>query len=414
MLKISGIISGSPVDVGKVKIGDRLVRMNNQQVNDIIDYRFLEADSSVRLYLKRGEKKFRVEIVKEIDQHLGLEFYPDRIIRCKNNCIFCFCHNNPKILRRSLYIKDDDYRHSFLHGSFITLTNLSEDDIQRIIKLHLSPLYVSVHATDNDVRRKLFGKKHVMPVIPTLRRFAENNIRFHCQVVVVPGINDGEILYKTAADLAKLRPFASSMAIVPVGLTDFSNPHLKPVGPKRSERLLFDVNKLRKKYGHSGNRFVYAADELFINAGVDIPSNNYYDEFPQIENGVGMVRDFLNSLPRKIPGKISGYWITGRSMMKIWRKQIIPKHNLKIKLVHVENRLFGKRVTVTGLLSGEDIIEKLTKKKLHDEPVVIPPNCLNSDGLFIDDLTVSDIEDRIGADVIRGTYNFAETLKLVS
>jgi len=414
MLKISGMISGSPVDTGKIKIGDQLLEINNQQANDIIDYRFLEADSSVRLYLKRGEKKFQVKITKEIDQHLGLEFYPDKIIRCKNNCIFCFCHNNPKKLRRSLFIKDDDYRHSFLYGSFITLTNLSENDIQRIIKLRLSPLYISVQATDNDVRRKLFGKNNVRPVIPTLQHLSENNIHFHCQVVVVPGINDGEILYKTATDLAELRPFASSMAIVPVGLTDFSNPHLKPVGPKRSERLLFDVNKLRKKYGHSGNRFAYAADEIFINADVDIPSNNYYDEFPQIENGVGMVRDFLNSLPRKMPGKISGYWITGRSMMKVWQKQIIPKHGLKIKLIPVDNRLFGKRVTVTGLLSGNDIIEKLKKKKLHDEPVVIPPNCLNSDGLFIDDLTVSDIEDKLGVDIIQGTYNLAETLRLVS
>ncbi len=414
MLKISGIIRGSPVDVDKIKPGDQIIEINNRQVNDIIDYRFLEADSTVRLHLKRDEKIFKVEIIKEIDQHLGLEFYPDKIIRCNNNCIFCFCHNNPKKLRRSLYIKDDDYRHSFLHGSFITLTNFAKDDIQRIIKLRLSPLYISVQATDNNIRRKLFGKNNVRPVMPTLQRLAENNIYFHCQVVVIPGINDGEILYQTAADLAGLRPYASSMAIVPVGLTDFSNPHLKPAGPKRSRQLLSDIHKLRKKYGRRGNRFAYAADELFINAGVDIPSDNYYDEFPQIENGVGMVRDFLNAFARKMPSKIGGYWITGKSMMKIWRKQIIPKYNLKIKLMPVDNKLFGKRVTVTGLLSGQDIIAKLFKKRLKDEPVVIPPNCLNSDGRFIDDLTVSDIEDKLGVDIIRGTYNFAETLKLVS
>jgi putative radical SAM enzyme (TIGR03279 family) len=400
MLKISKIISA--------------LEINSRQVNDIIDYHFFQAENHVQLHLERNNRKFKVNITKKIDQHLGLEFHPDRILRCNNNCIFCFCHNNPKQLRRSLYIKDDDYRHSFLHGNFITLTNLSEDDIQRIIKLRLSPLYISVQATDNTVRQKLFGRKNVKPALPILHRLAENEIYFHCQVVIVPGFNDDSILSKTAADLAELRPYATSLAIVPVGLTKFSNPKLKPVGPKKSVKLINNINKLRKKYGRKENRFAYAADELYVNAGLDIPLNSYYDDFPQIENGVGMVSDFLNTFPKKLPSKINGYWITGKSMMKIWCKYIIPKYGFKIKLIPVANNLFGKRVTVTGLLSGEDVTTKLSMTKSKDEPVIIPPNCLNADGLFIDDLTVEDVESELGISVINGTYNFAETLKLVS
>ena len=414
MLKISQIIPSSPADTGQLKAGDQLLEINGQQVNDIIDCRFLQAESLLRLRLRRSNRSFTVDIIKEIDQHLGLEFQPDKIIRCKNNCIFCFCRNNPKKLRRSLYVRDDDYRYSFLHGSFITLTNLSEADIQRIINLRLSPLYISVQATDDKVRQALFGRKNVLSVLPTLHRFAENNIRFHCQVVVVPGFNDGKILYRTAADLAKLKPYAASLAIVPVGLTRFSNPRLKTVGPKRSVRLINDIDHFRKKYGRKENHFAYAADELFINAGLDIPPNSYYDDFPQIENGVGMVRDFLNTVPRKPPVKISGCWVTGKSMINIWRKQIISKYGIKIKLVPVVNSLFGRKVTVTGLLTGKDIIDKLSQIKLKNEPVIIPPNCLNTDGLFIDDLTIDDIETKLGVEVIKGSYSFAETLKMVS
>ncbi|MCD6161471.1 MAG: DUF512 domain-containing protein [candidate division Zixibacteria bacterium] len=414
MLKIAKIIPGSPADTGSIKPGDILLKINDHDVADIIDYRYHEADNILLLQLIRNSRKYNVEIIKEIDQHAGMEFHPDKIIRCKNNCIFCFCHNNPKQLRRTLYIKDDDYRYSFLHGSFITLTNLSEQDIQRIIDLRLSPLYVSVQATDDAVRRLLFGKKTVPPVMPILRRFAENNISFHCQVVIVPGYNDGKILNKTAADLAELKPYAASLAVVPVGLTKFSNPILKTVGPKISAGLIGDVNRLRKKYGHKNNHFAYAADELFINAGIDIPSESYYDEFPQIENGVGMVRDFLNTFKRKLPSKVKGCWITGKSMIKIWRGYILPRYGFKIKLIPVSNTLFGKKVSVSGLLPGKDIADKLRKLRLKNEPVIIPPNCLNDDGLLIDDFTMDDIESITGAKVIQGSYNFGETVRMVS
>jgi putative radical SAM enzyme (TIGR03279 family) len=414
MLKIVNIIPGSPTDTGRIKPGDRLLTINHADINDFIDYRYAESDEYVEMSLLRGEKPYKVIIEKEIDSSLGLEFEPDRIKRCKNNCIFCFCHNNPRHLRRSLYVKDDDYRYSFLHGSFVTLTNLSEDDIARIIRLRLSPLYVSVQATDHEVRQKLYGKKDVPPVMPLLKRLAENDIYFHCQVVVVPGYNDDEILMKTAADLAELQPYASSLAIVPVGLTNFSRPDLHSVGPKKAGELIKTVDRFRKRYGSRENHFAYAADELFIKAGMELPAASYYDDFPQIENGVGMVRDFMDTIPAKTTGRIDGYWVTGKSMINIWRKYIIPKYNLKLKLIPVVNRLFGPRVTVTGLLSGEDIINGLNKIKLKGEPVVLPPNCFNHDGLFIDDLTVVDLKEKLGADIIQGRYSFADTLRMIA
>lgn len=414
MLKIKEIITGSPADNGKIKAGDELLSVNGHDIVDIIDYRYHQADTYFKLLLKRSGKKFKVKINKDFDREMGLVFYPDKILRCNNKCIFCFCHNNPKHLRRSLYIKDDDYRLSFLHGNFVTLTNLSEIDIQRIINMKLSPLYVSVQATDNDIRRKLFARENVPPVLPVLKRFADNNIYFHCQVVVVPGYNDKEVLYKTAADLAELRPYASSLAIVPVGLTRYSNPCLCSVGSKRSARLVNDVIYFRKRYGRKNNRFAYAADELFINANLDIPPESYYDDFHQIENGVGMVRRFISSIPKHPIKNIRGFWVTGRSMLKIWSNLILARYNLRINLIPVTNNFFGSKVTVSGLLTGKDILNRLSKMRLKDGLVILPPNCLNDDGMFIDDLAPSDLESRLGVKVIKGTYNFAETLKMLS
>lgn len=415
MLKIANIIPGTPIATGKLKPGDKLISVNDVEVRDFVDFRYAEADEDLNLKLLRGDKHYSITVEKEIDQSLGLEFEPDKITRCKNKCVFCFCHNNPRQLRRSLYVKDDDYRYSFLHGSFITLTNLTEEDIQRIIDLRLSPLYISVHATDDKARRRLFGRANVPPVMPILQRFAGNSIRFHCQVVVVPGYNDREILYKTADELASFKPYAASLAVVPVGLTKFSRPELQAIGPKRALELINAVNDFRLRYGDEYNKFAYAADELFIKAQLPIPATSYYDDFPQIENGIGMVRDFIDTFPRKITGRINGYWVTGRSMAEVWRKFLVPKYNLDIKLIPVTNTLFGPKVTVSGLLPGRDIIDTLKRRKLKsDQPIVLPPNCLNYDGLFIDDLTITDLENELNMKVIQASYSFRETLRMVA
>jgi len=413
MLKIHSLTAGGLAERYNLQPGDKIIEINGNPVSDIIDYRYNESDISLDLTVLRDEQPLSISIDKEIDRSLGIEFEADRIKRCKNNCIFCFCHNNPKQLRRTLYVKDDDYRHSFLYGSFVTLTNLSEDDIDRISRLRLSPLYVSVHATDPKVRQILFGRKQTASVLPLIDKLTSKDIQIHCQIVVVPGINDGEVLERTVTDLASYYPQVQSIAVVPVGLTKFSRPGLKTVGPKRALKIIDAVNKFRQIFGHRDNHFIYAADELYAISGEKIPQAEYYDDFPQIENGIGMVRDFLDSFPSRMTANIPGLWSTGKSMIKIWRSYVIPRYNVKLNLVSVANMLFGSKVTVSGLLCGKDIVSKIKKMKVNDQPLIIPPNCLNTDELFIDDYTIDRVEQETKREVIKGEYNMQKTLKMI-
>jgi putative radical SAM enzyme (TIGR03279 family) len=425
MLKITAIEPGSPALKAGIAVGDELLSINRHSIDDQLDYQFHQADYSVTLKLVRQGKAISKRINKAIDSDLGLSFQPDRIIRCRNNCVFCFVHNNPKGMRQPLYVKDDDYRLSFIHGNFVTMTNVSESEIERIIKLRLSPLYISVQATDEATRQLLFSRKQIPPILPLLRRFAENKISFHSQVVVVPGYNDGPILDKTAAELAKLRPYALSLAVVPVGLTRYSRTAIGdggkviPVSAALSKKLIQQVECLRVKYRDSDNKFAYAADELFIRSGIDIPAARYYDDYPQIENGVGLARQFMDSIPRTISQKKKrdlaekGIWVTGRSMEHIWKKYIFPKHGFTLNLLVVVNGLFGSKVTVSGLLAGKDILRKLKQMNPRSGPVIIPPNCLNDNDKFIDDFTPQELADRTGLDVIQGTYDFGETIRYI-
>jgi len=426
MLKITGIEPGSSASRIGLKCGDKLISLNRHPVNDLLDYRFHQAEYSITLKLVRGGKVLVKRLTKEIDCDLGLYFEPDKIIRCRNNCVFCFVHNNPKGMRQPLYIKDDDYRLSFIHGNFVTMTNVSDEEIRRIIKLRHSPMYISVQATDEPTRQLLFGRKRLPPILPVLRKLAESKISFHSQVVVVPGYNDGSILDKTAADLANLRPFAQSLAVVPVGLTKYSRTAIGdggkvcPVGKFLARKLIAQVERIRSQYGGSENKFAYAADELFIRSDMDIPPNSYYDDFPQIENGVGLVRQFLDSFPKKFSvrqkttlGK-KGIWITGKSMEQVWKKFVLSKYDIKINLLAIPNRLFGPKVTVSGLLAGKDILRELYKSGNKSGPVILPPNCINADDKFIDDFTPQDLADKTGFDIVQGTYDFGETLRLIA
>lgn len=426
MLKITGIEPGSPASRIGLKCGDELISLNRHPVNDLLDYRFYQAEYSITLKLIRNGKVIIKELTKEIDSDLGLYFERDKIIRCRNNCVFCFVHNNPKGMRQPLYVKDDDYRLSFIHGNFVTMTNVSDEEIQRIIKLRLSPMYISVQATDEPTRQMLFGRKQLPPILPILRKLAESNIYFHSQVVVVPGYNDRRILDKTAADLANLRPFAQSLAVVPVGLTKYSRTaigdggRVSPVGKSLARKLIEQIERIRSQYGDSENKFAYAADELFIRSDIDIPPISYYDDFSQIENGVGLVRQFLESFPKKFSvsqktmlGK-KGIWITGKSMEQVWNKFVLPKYNIKINLLAIPNRLFGPKVTVSGLLAGRDILRRLQKSGNKSGTVILPPNCLNADDKFIDDFTPQDLADNTGFEIVQGAYDFDETLRLIA
>ncbi len=419
MLEIRSIARGSPADCGRFVVGDKLISLNGREVNDIIDYRYYQASASLKIVLNRGRERFEFKISKEIDQDLGLEFKPDRIIRCRNKCLFCFVGNNARGMRRSLYLKDDDYRLSFLHGNYITLTDLPESDLRRIIEMRLSPLYVSVHATDAEARAKLFNRTDLPPLIPVLRKLADNGIRLHCQVVIVPGINDSDVLETTARDLAELRPAVQSLAVVPVGLTKYAFSRGRKRYPVRlvtsseAGKLIMAIAGFRRKFGDRHNNFAYASDELFLLAGIPIPKRFYYDDFPQIENGVGMVRRFIDSIPAAAKRRISALAVTGRSMYPFWKEKIIRGVEKFLKVVVVDNRFWGKSVTVTGLLAGADILARLRKLKNIPPVVILPPNCLNDDDKFIDDYSFDDLSSGLDLKLVRGTYDLSETLDML-
>lgn len=345
---------------------------------------------------------------------------------CRNKCLFCFVHQQPKGLRRSLYIKDDDYRFSFTHGNFITLSDMTDADFERIITQRLSPMYISVHATDDTLRRCLFQNERLDPVLPRLRQLVENGITVHAQTVVCPGINDGEHLKKTILDLAELAPGVESLAVVPVGLTRYRErlPKLRSFTPRESVEVLAMISDCQKTFvSVHGTRFVFPADEFFINAGRDFPPLSYYEHMPQFENGVGMARQFIVDFNRKkryLPNAIQRpakmALVTGQSASVLLEQCILPRlneiTNLTVEAVVVSNLFWGvDTVTVSGLLTGQDILAAL--KEVDADMIVLPPNCLNGDDLFLDDVSLSEFAMKVGKPVITGSYDIARLMQTV-
>ena len=424
-MKIKTIAKKSIALAHKVSAGDELLEINGHPINDIIDYKFFSADHPLELELKSKHGKVKkVSVRKPPDEDLGLEFYPIRYKSCKNNCIFCFVHQLPRGLRRALYFKDEDFRLSFLHGNFITLTNTSDEDMNRIVRQRLSPMYISVHATDEKLRKEILSNPKVPDIMPMVERLAKGRIEMHTQIVLCPGINDGEYLEKSVRDLSAFYPYVKSLALVPVGITRFREklPRIKPVGKTYSKQVIQLVDRWQRSFRRKwGCGFVYAADEFFTRTGLDIPGKRYYDEFCQIENGVGMMRQLLDSfqkkrrlLPRSLKKNLSITLVTGVSAFGLMKQVVNEKlssiSGLTTRLVAVKNDFLGCTVTVTGLLTGTDILSALRKQKKLGEIVLLPPNCLNEDGLFLDDLTPGDLERELGRSVVVGSYDLVENL----
>lgn len=424
-MKIKSVKKGSIVSRRNLSPGDELLKINGRSVKDIIDYRFYSADQRLILKLRsRSGKPRTVQVNKEPDEDLGLEFYPIRYRSCTNKCIFCFVHQLPKGLRRALYFKDEDYRLSFLHGNFITLTNTSDEDLERIIRQRLSPLYISVHATDEVLRKRMLGNAEIPDIMPLIRRLAQGKIEMHAQIVLCPGINDGEHLEKSVNDLSAFYPFVKSLALVPVGLTRFRSrlPKIRPIGRTYSGRIMDLVARWQKVFRRKfGTGFVYAADEFFSKAGLGIPPKRYYDEFYQVENGVGMIRQFLDDfrskqrlLPRRVKKDLRITLVTGVSAFGLINR-LINEHlrtisGLKIKVVKVKNAFFGQSVTVTGLLAGTDIKTAVNRERTVGEVILLPPNCVNQDSLFLDDLSPRVLENELGRRVLLASDDLIESL----
>jgi putative radical SAM enzyme (TIGR03279 family) len=401
--------------------GDRLVSINGDCPRDLIDYQFLCADECLTLeVLDLTGRLHQVEIEKDYDADLGLEFETalfDGLIQCNNHCPFCFIDQKPTGLRPSLYLKDDDYRLSFLYGSYLTLTNLPSSEWERIETLRLSPLYVSVHATRPEVRIRLLQNPRAGQILDQLRWFQERRLQIHAQVVVCPGMNDGSILEQTLVELAQFYPCevptVASVAVVPVGLTRFRPPNddLKPVGTADAVETIRQVQHLQAQFHQElGTTFAWLADEWFLMAHQSLPTANHYEDYPQIDNGVGSIRQFLQQfdqaaqqLPSRLATPKQLTWVVGNAVEQVFQP-IVHRLNqvqgLSVTLIPLRSDYWGQAMTVTGLLTGQDVLQGLQEKPLGD--AVLLPSLMLKYGTtqFLDDMTVAQLSTALNIPIV--------------
>ncbi len=388
--------------------GDILNKIDGQSFKDYFEYKFMITDEELELEVDRNGTIKLYHVYKDFDDDLGIEFEKpllDDIKRCKNRCIFCFVDQMPKGLRKTLYVKDDDYRLSLMSGTYISLTNLSQQDLKRIVTLGISPLYVSVHATCPETRKFLLRNPDAVDVMEKLRFFADNGISVHCQVVLCPGINDGEILDKTISDLSTLCPNVLSIALVPVGLTKYRE-GLYPVRPytkMEAEEIITKAKIFQQSFLDIYNtRLVFLADEFYIKAGIDIPCYEAYETFCQLEDGIGLLAllkkqldENIQNIPEALHDKRNVSIVTGYSAAKYLQDYLSPLlkiENFTYNIFPIVNDFFGSSVTVTGLICGVDIVKQLKNKKLGDE-VLIPEVMLKDKTFFLDDMTIDELEN---------------------
>ena len=390
------------------KIGDNIIKINSYPVRDIIDFKFHVCDEYLEIEVERNGQPAIFEIEKDYDDNLGIVFEDFKYRHCANKCIFCFIDQNPPQLRKSLYFKDEDFRLSFVYGNYVTLTNISKKDLRRIVEQRLSPLYVSVHSTDLQVRKLMLGMKKDDRLLEKISFLVENKIELHAQIVLCPGINDGASLINSINDLAQFYPYVKSIAIVPVGLTKHRDElyPLVPVTSSYAKKIIPQVNQLAEKFKNQWNDFlVYLADEFYLLAEQELPETERYQEFPQIENGVGMARDFIDTFkeqsryfPHRISQRKSLTLATAVLAAPIIEKYVIARlnqiENLHVSLKIINNDFYGNTVTVTGLLTGQDIYSQLSQTQPGDK-IVLPTNCLNFEGIFLDDWTPENLENKL-------------------
>ena len=419
MVKITGVEKNSRAARVGVREGDILVAINGNEIRDVLDYRFYLTESEVTLSLTRDAAPFEVTIRKNAYDDVGLDFETplmDKKQCCANKCIFCFIDQLPEGLRESLYFKDDDARLSFLHGNYITMTNLGERDIDRIIKMHISPVNVSVHTTNPELRCKMMGNARAGKVLSYLDRLAKAGIRICGQIVLCRGINDGEELTRTMHDLAALHPALSSVSVVPAGLTDHRE-GLYPLSAFSAEECRAVIGQVNA-FGDAcldalGARIFCCADEFYLKAGMPLPAEEYYGEYEQIENGVGMLRslhdefvtelDYLDEYVDENPAPRHVSVVTGKAAAPLLRELCemlcarVP--TLRADVHEIENRFFGSQITVAGLLTGKDMYEQLSDKVLGDE-LLIPATTLRAEGdLFLCGMSPTELSEKLNVPV---------------
>ncbi len=422
MVRIQQILPGTIADELSLEIGSRVVRINGEPVRDSIDFRFLEADETVEVEVvpPTGRLPILYEIEKDAGESLGIVPAADAVRECANKCVFCFIDGNPEHVRRSLYMKDDDFRLSFTYGNYVTLTNLGPKGFQRLIDQRLSPLYVSVHATEPAVRERILGVPRGGDIVEQLRRLTEAGIEVHTQVVLCPGWNDGAHLERTIDDLWALGTGVASLSVVPVGLTQYNVD--RPVRHLSVAEQLAAIAQLERARERAlrerGTGWAYAADEMFLGAGLPVPSADYYDDWPLTENGVGSVRTLLDafaaglaSLPRMEGRRIA--IVTGTRMGEVMSALVEPlerQTGARVELIPVRNRVFGETVTTAGLLPGADVRDAVLARGGRFDTVMIPAESLNDDDVYIDDLPLASLRASLNAERVLPAYELIAAL----
>ena len=441
------VVPESPADRAGLQPGDLIRTINGNTIRDLIDYRFYVADEELTIAFERQLNQHEVQITKNSDENLGVLFgeEPAPFIRqCANKCVFCFIKGLPERfapqpglahgMRSSLYIKDDDYRYSFLFGNFITLTNLKEHDWQRLDEQKLTPLYVSVHATDPDLRRKMVDGPRAGDIIDHIKRLGEMHISCHTQLVLCPTVNDGAQLDHSIRDLAELRPTVESISAVPVGLTKYNNmlktgdlPPLRHYTREEAEVIIDQVEAHQRRFEAERpgeGPFVYLSDEWYYITGREFPPAEHYGTYAQIENGVGMTRYLIEQwqrskrkLPATLPQPRRVTLVTStmaQPVIEQFAQDIRQTEQLEVQVLPIVNKFFGAEVTVAGLLCGQDVLEALEEHGNLGDLVLLPRVMLDNEGVrFLDDVTVADFKARLGAraEFVRNAQETIEAIR---
>lgn len=413
---IESIVANSIAQELGVQKGDKLISVNGRQIEDILEYKFLICEEKLIVEIEKPNNEiWELEIEKDCYEDLGFVFTGiiDKQKTCCNKCIFCFIDQLPKGMRKTLYFKDDDTRLSFLQGNFVTLTNLNNEDIDKIIRYRISPINISIHTTNKELRCKMLGNKKAGKLLEYLERLKEGNIEMKAQIVLCPDINDGEHFKKTIDDLYKLYPELSCVAVVPVGLTKWRQGlyPLKQYSNSEALNIIKLVEKMQDLYLEEiGRRFVFLSDEFYIIALKELPTYEEYEDFYQLENGVGIIRLFQKEIDKSLTGYIykdsyskNATIITGEYaksyLQEAINKIIMRFKGIKVEVIGIKNEFFGTSVKVSGLITGKDIINQLKNKNISNS-LLIPSNMLKKDeNIFLDDLTLKDIEKALDVKV---------------
>lgn len=421
-IPIKSILKGSIAEEMEIEAGDFLISINNEEIKDILDYKFQIFDEFITILIEKSYgEEWELEIEKEENEDLGLVFEEELIDKprnCANKCIFCFMDQLPPNVRETLVFKDDDFRLSFMTGNYVTLTNSGYKDLERIVKYRLSPINISVHATDPDVRKMMLNNKNADKIMEYIKYLTDNDIQINAQIVLCPEINDGEILDKTIEDLYKFYPNLLCIAIVPVGLTKFREGlyPLRTYNKEEAAKVIDQVEAWQKKLKkETGSNIVYVADEFYIKAERDIPEYERYENFPQLEDGIGLMayftREFEEHLSKirakKLNKKVS--IATGKSAYKFIKEkaQILEEkfEGLEINVLSIENEFFGPEITVTGLITGSDLIKQLKNKEIGEYLIIDSKMLKDDEDVFLDDVKLETVKEKLGIKIVLSDSN---------